>query len=56
VIPDDESEYTFCGGNAEPDDDHLAADVVAIDEGILEVLAERKRRTKEKRERKCLWR
>ena len=39
-----EIEIVFCGGNASPDDTHLAADVVGIDDEILEVLAARERR------------
>jgi hypothetical protein len=42
---------TFCGGNARPSDYHLAADIVAIDGGIYEVIAERER--KKERKRKC---
>jgi hypothetical protein len=38
--------FTFCGGDAEPDDEHLLADIVAIDGEIVEVLAERERRKK----------
>jgi hypothetical protein len=38
--------FTFCGGDAEPDGEHLLADIVAIDGEIVEVLAERERRKK----------
>ena len=34
--------FTFCGGDAEPDDEHLLADIVAVDGEIIEVLAARK--------------
>jgi hypothetical protein len=40
-------------GGAHPNDEHLAADIVAIDAGTLEVIAERQRRRKEKQERRC---
>ena len=42
--------FTFCGGDAEPDDEHLLADIVAVDNDIIAVIAERERR---KRERRC---
>ena len=49
-----EIEIVFCGGNASPDDTHLAADVVGIDDEILEVLAARERRRHRNREQnKC---
>jgi hypothetical protein len=46
------AELVFCYGNAETDDTHLAADIVAFDAGILEVIAERERRRR-KREKRC---
>jgi hypothetical protein len=45
--------FTLAYGNAQPDDTHLAADVVAIDGEIIEVLAERERRRRKRKERRC---
>jgi hypothetical protein len=38
-----------CGGNAKPDDTHLAVTIVAIDADIIRVLEQRQRRRSKKR-------
>jgi hypothetical protein len=39
--------FALAHGGASPDDEHLAADIVAVDAGSLEVIAERESPTKE---------
>jgi hypothetical protein len=41
--------FALAHGGASPDDEHLAADIVAVDAGSLEVIAERERRRKKRR-------
>jgi hypothetical protein len=50
---DAEVTFTFCYGNAGPNDYHLAADIVAIDGDIVRWLERREQRRKEKQEQRC---
>ncbi len=49
---DDEIDVVVRDGGAEPGDKHLAADIVAVDAGIVKVIAEHERRRSSK-ERRC---
>ena len=53
AVSEEEITSTFCCGNASPEDEHLLADIVAIDADIIEWLERRERRRKEKQERQC---
>jgi fructose-1,6-bisphosphatase/sedoheptulose 1,7-bisphosphatase-like protein len=44
---------TFCGGNAGPDDVHLAATVRCMDGEIAAWLEQRERRKRRRKERRC---
>jgi hypothetical protein len=45
--------FALAFGGASPNDYHLAADIVAIDGEIVEVLAERERQRKKRKCRSC---
>jgi hypothetical protein len=51
-LDDCEIEIIFCGGNAKPSDTHLAVEIVAVDDGIVEWLERRERRKGVKRKPK----